>query len=469
LLGRNPIGMRDQGEAALFEIFARFLGVLAVLHALIYYFRFAAFDLKLTSVVLLLCGLILIFLPGARRIFVVCVFAFLIDAWLQAPIYSNHTILKNFLILTIVLAGALHILKGSSWDRFFQDFRPVGQTLLMIMYIFGIFHKINTDFLNPETSCAVALWREMPPPLVWIDNAPMHYLAIYGTFIAEGAIMLMLIVPRWRHFGICAGICFHSILALSGYAMYPAFSTLSIVLHTLFISPAAALQILQSEAWKYFESRLKTYIGAFFLLASFVLIGLFALLRDYNMVALVWLALVAWPLAIIMLKGQLQGADNDQGRYFWSPLKLLNAVALLFFLNAASPYMGLKTAQSMNMFANLRLEGGISNHLVFSGAPGPFKYLEDLVIVDAAENAPRLEWIAQQEDLALVYYHFLSVLSEQGPGAEVAYSRGGITYSLTPATHILEEDGHMLHSDWVRKFFHFRMVDLNLPLPCEFF
>ncbi|MBR2655368.1 MAG: DUF393 domain-containing protein [Loktanella sp.] len=293
LLGRSPIGIRDQGEAALFEIFTRFLGVLAVFHALIYYFRFAAFDLKLTSIVLLLCGLILIFLPGARRIFVVCVFAFLIDAWLQAPIYSNHTILKNFLILTIVLAGALHILKGSSWDRFFQDFRPVGQTLLMIMYIFGIFHKINTDFLNPETSCAVALWREMPPPLVWIDNAAMQYLAIYGTFIAEGAIMLMLIVPRWRHFGICAGICFHSILALSGYAMYPAFSTLSIVLHTLFISPAAALQILQSEAWKYLESHLKTYIGAFFLLASFVLIGLFALLRDYNMVALVWLALVA--------------------------------------------------------------------------------------------------------------------------------------------------------------------------------
>ncbi|MBR2657765.1 MAG: hypothetical protein IKD58_15010 [Loktanella sp.] len=178
--------------------------------------------------------------------------------------------------------------------------------------------------------------------------------------------------------------------------------------------------------------------------------------------------LVAWPLTIIMLKGQLQSSDNDQGRYFWSPLKLLNAVALLFFLNAASPYMGLKTAQSMNMFANLRLEGGISNHLVFSGAPGPFKYLEDLVIVDAAETAPRLEWIAQQEDLALVYYHFLSMLSEQGPDAEVAYSRAGRTYSLTPATLILEEDGHMLHSDWVRKFFHFRMVDLNLPLPCEF-
>ena len=467
ILGREPMRSRDPGEAALFEIFARFLGVLAVLHALIYVFRYSALDVQLTTPVLLICGLGLILAPHSRRLFVAIVIVFAVDGVLQAPLNSNHTILKNFLILTIILAGAWHMLRGSGWDRFFRDFRPVGQMLLLIMYTFGIFHKINTDFLNPETSCAVALWREMPPPLVWIDNAPMHYLAIYGTFIAEGAIMLMLILPRWRHLGICAGIGFHSMLALSGYAMYPAFSTLSIVLHTLFISPAGALQIKKSSTWQYFESRLKSPAGVFFLFVAVIMIALLALLRDYNMVAYVWLLMMAWPLTIIALKGQPPAMESAQGRFLWSPLIGLNAIAVLFFLNSVGPYMGLKTAQAMNMFANLRLEGGVSNHLVFTGAPGPFNYLEDLVTVHDAAGSPGLERVAQRDDVAFVYYHFLSILASQEPDAKVAYVRGGVEYPLTSASSILARDGDILHSEWVRKFFHFRTVNLALPLPCE--
>ena len=465
-LGREPMHPRDPGEKALFEIFARFLGIFAVLHALAYYFRYTHLDFKLNTVLLLVFGFGLILNPSSRRIFVLAIVAFAIDGWQQAPLHSNHTILKNFLTITIILAGIWHLLRGSGWDRFFRDFRPVGQTLLLIMYTFGIFHKINTDFLNPETSCAVALWREMPPPLVWIDNTAMHYLAIYGTFIAEGLIMLMLIVPRWRHLGICAGIGFHSLLALSGYAMYPAFSTLSIVLHTLFILPAAAIQITQSNAWQYFDHRLRSAVGVFLLLVAFALISLFALLRDYNMVAYVWLILMLWPLTIIALNGSVS-VQTDQTRFFWSPLTALNAVAVLFFLNAAGPYLGLKTAQSLNMFANLRLEGGVSNHLVFSNAPGPFRYLEDLVTITAASGSPTLEVAAQRTNTAFVYYQFLSLLDREAPDAKVAFMRGGIEHPLTTVADILAVDGGMLHSDKVRKFFHFRPVNTVLPLPCE--
>ena len=100
----------------------------------------------------------------------------------------------------------------------------------------------------------------------------------------------------------------------------PAFSTLSIVLHTLFISPAAALKISQSEAWRYLESRLRSPLGTFFLSISVIMIALFALLRDYNMVAYVWLLLMVWPLTIIALKGQPTPTESAQGRYLWSPL-----------------------------------------------------------------------------------------------------------------------------------------------------
>ena len=37
-----------------------------------------------------------------------------------------------------------------------EQLRLVARYLLAIMYFYGIFHKINTDFLNPQVSCAVA-------------------------------------------------------------------------------------------------------------------------------------------------------------------------------------------------------------------------------------------------------------------------------------------------------------------------
>lgn len=466
LMGREAMRSPDAGEAALFALFSRFLGLFAVLHVFMYFFRYAPLTYQLTTLPLLLLGLMLIFAPGSRRLFVAAVLVFAVDGWLQAPLYSNHTILKNFLIFTLIVAGVWHWLRGSRWERFFSDIRPVGRVLLLVMYTFGIFHKINTDFLDPAVSCAVALWREMPAPLAWIDVPAMHYLAIYGTFAAEGAIMLMLIVPRWRHFGIAAGIGFHTLLALSGYAMYPAFSTLSIILHTLFLSPGAALRIAQSPRYARLEQRIKSPAGLTFIMIVLVSIALTAALRDYNLVALLWLLLVAWPLSAIVLHGRPQHADEERGSFFWSPLPGLNLIWVLFFLSCAAPYLGLKTAQAMNMFANIRLEGGFSNHLVFPAPPGPFGYLEDLVVIEAAQDEPLLERIAEREDRALVYYHLLSVL-EETPEAVVTFERDGQRMGPVSGADLVEADGDMLHPGWMRKFFHFRTVRLERPTPCD--
>lgn len=465
LLDRPPLRAEEAGEAALFAIFARFLGLMSVLHVFIYYFRYTPLQAQPTSLPLLLFGLWLIFSPGSKRVFVGVVALLSLDGWLHAPIYSNHTILKNFLVLAFLGAGLWHWLGGSRWEAFFRDVRPVARCMLLVMYAFGIFHKINTDFLDPAVSCAVALWRLMPAPLVWIDSAPMHYLAIYGTFATEGLIMLLLIVPRWRHLGIVLGIGFHALLALSGYAMYPVFSTLAIALHTLFISPAAALRITESAMYRRLDARLNSLAGVGALIAAFALIAVFAFLRDYTMVALVWLLLVLWPLAIIACYGRSDVPERG-ARFFWSPLPALNLVTLVFFLNCAAPFLGLKTAQAMNMFANLRLEGGVSNHLVFRAPPGPFPYLSDLVTVSAAEGAPYLERMARRRDSGLVYYHFLSEL-EANPDARVTYIRNGVPHADRPAGEILAEDGGLLHPSWARKYFHFRSVNLTRPTPCD--
>jgi hypothetical protein len=344
--------------------------------------------------------------------------------------------------------------------------RPVARTLLLVMYGFGIFHKINHDFVNPAVSCAVELWRTMPPPLVWLDNTTMHYLAIFGTFIAEAVIMVLLVTPRFRHFGIGAGICFHVLLALSGFAMYPAFSTLAVTLHTMFLSPAAALQIKNSRLHQFINQYIKGIAGVTFVLSAFFLIALAALLRDFNSVGLLWLVLMIAPLFAVIFYDRPQKKSEEAGIFFWSRLPWLNLIGLLFFLNCIAPYLGLKTAQTMNMFSNLRLEGGISNHLILNSAPGPFDYLQDLVTITGAEGSAYLESTSKIADRALVYYHFLTVL-EQTPDAIVTYQRNDLPEVTRAAHDILTADAELLHPAWMRKYFHFRPVFLEMPRSCD--
>ena len=106
----------------------------------------------------------------------------------------------------------------------------------------------------------------------------------------------------------------------------------------------------------------------------------------------------------------------------------------LFFLNCMMPYFGLKTAQAINMFANLRLEGGINNHLVMTWAPAPFDYLDDLVVVRAASGDRFLEYIAES-DFGLVYYDLLNRL-DRSPDARVTFELDGVVHeNQTAETH----------------------------------
>jgi hypothetical protein len=459
LLGAKSIRAPDDAESASYELFARVFGLFMLLHVFYNLYRGSVGSFEPTSIPLLVFGLGLVVKPEMRTIFVASVITLAIDGWRHAPVFSNHTMLLNFLLLAFLCAGAWHLLRGSSWARYFADVRPIGRMLLLIMYTFGIFHKINSGFLDPLTSCAVALWQEMPPPLVWIDTVPMHYLAIYGTFAVEGIIMLMLVVPRWRHWGICAGMAFHSLLALSGFAMYPVFTTLAIALHIMFVSPDVALRITRSDPFQRLDSFLRRPAGVAFLLVALGLIATYAAVGDYRMVAFVWLMVAAWPLAIVAFMGTGPSNADKSGPQLWSGPVLLNMIPILFFINCASPYLGIKTAQSMNMFSNLRVEGGVNNHLLINKPLISPSYIEDVVYLADAQGS-------QISDKGHVYYQFLNVLETLPPETKVSFVRGDEVVSLAPVSEVLARDGEMLHSTWTRKFLHFLTVKPEFHPTC---
>ena len=463
-LGRQPI-RADDGESALFLVFSLFFALFGAMHFLIYAIRYQQAVMHPSTWALLPLSVLLFLRPGSKLLFVLLALTMAADSWAQAPMASNHTILKNFFLLGVLAAGLYHWLRGSSWSRFFADIVPVGQALLVLMYVFGIFHKINEGFLDPAVSCAVTLWRLMPLPLRLLDGPLIHDLTIYGTFLAEGAIILLLLVPATRHWGIVAGMGFHMLLALSGFAMYPAFSSLSLALHTLFLSPEAAHRVVASPLFGRILRVLHSPAGWMMLLSVLVLMAWAALLRDYATVGLFWLLLVGPPAAAILLYGRCERGDRPSAPILWSRLRFLNVIGLLFLLNGAMPYLGLKSAQAINMFANLRLEGGYSNHLVLRGAPGPFGYLDDVVAIEAAEGSRYLEYIVRNR-MHLVYYALLDRL-EREPHARVTYTRANQRFENVDAAALADEIEQTLHPRWVRKYFHFTPVDLTDAPRCR--
>lgn len=463
-LGRDRIAGNPTEHQSLFAIFSHAWGLLAYLHLLYYMYYEGSTQVFWTTWVIGGLGAYLAVRPISPRVFVLLSGFLIWDAWMQMPVYSNHTILRNFVLLAICAAAIYSWSRGRSWSCFMQSFAPVGRCLLVIMYVFGVFHKINVDFLDPSVSCAVALWQTMPEPLPRLDADWFRWLMIYGTLVGETAILLGLLFRRSRQAAIIAGIAFHSMLALSGYGFYPSFSTLAVVLHLLFFSPEAATRITTSTEWVSLQGALGKRKGQ--LLVVFWFVGMWLLTKSGNTssLGLLWLPWAGWMIYLVGRYGKDQNGEATLGSALSSRSWALNAVSIFFFFNCFAPYLGLKTAQSMNMFANLAVEGGYNNHLVLRGKPGPFGYLND--IVKPISSGSKVWGYAANGGLYLTYYDLLNIL-ERDRSAVVSYERDGLLYERQSYETLKPDIDLTLHPRWFRNWFLFRPIDMSSPKSCS--
>lgn len=465
LLGRDQLDPGEKKPQSRATIFASLFALFSLFHFFNYSLSYGRFiDIEYDLLFVVFSAILLFIKPESSRLLFLLMLASTISAIAQAPISSNHTIVRNFVLLGYWLSFGFAMIKGLKRSDIFTNFTTSGQIVLVIMYFFGVFHKINTDFLDPTVSCATALWREMPWPLFLIDHPIMHYLAIYGTFIVEGALLLMLFNRRTRHIAVVFGILFHLLLGLSNFAMYISFTTLAISLHCLFLNEESASNIQNSKLMESIKARVRSplYLGVAVFIALMATIAVF-LTGQYSIMTLMMFPILG-PFCYAIIR---HGASN---KVLLEPGNRLSAsviaavVGLLFFFNCLTPFLGLKTAQSVNMFANLRLEGGVSNHLVFKSPPAPFTYLEDLVEIQSSEGGNVFKFY-EGEDRAMVYYELLARIDDN-PGQTVTYLRNGILYEDMSAKKLSEDIDQILHPKWVRKWFHFKNVDLQTPKTC---
>ena len=464
-LGRAQISPDDEGTVARASIFGSMFALFSMFHFFNYAIEYGRFPPQLDIMIVLFAAILLFLNPRSPRFLFILMAVSTISAIVQAPVSSNHTIVRNFVLLGYWMSFFYAMFRSLKWSDIFTNFTMAGQASLLVMYFFGVFHKINSDFLNPDVSCAVGLWEKMPWPLYQVDHPFMHYLAIYGTFAVETILVLMLFSKRFRHIAVVFGILFHLLLAMSSYAMYISFTTLAISLHCLFLNEDSAKKIQSSQFMQAVRARV---MNPLYLVLGVVLtlcMVIAGMMRQYSIVTLLMLPLVL-PFCFAVMR---YGASDKPLLSISNrlPTTVIGVfLGGLFFLNCWMPYLGLKSAQAVNMFANIRLEGGVSNHLIMNKPPKAFNYLEDVIIIDSVEGSKALLYYElNNHKVGMIYYAFLNEM-ETNPDAVVSYTRGGEKFVDITKAELKEDIETTLHPKWFRKWFHFKPAELEYVRPC---
>ena len=417
----------------------------------------------------LLVALCLLLRPGSARLLVLFAILNVLEYLRLTPVASNHYLMAFFTDLSILLSAVYCALDNRRqqrpwWnidaDALFAFFSVAGRYFLLIMYFYGIYHKINQDFLDPAVSCASALWDAGLGRFGLAGATWGHYLAIWTTFVVEGLAIFFLFTPRWKYWGFAIGMPFHLFIGFTGYAYYMDFSTLCIALYVLFLPPQyvekfnaaynGLLQRLQLTPLQ-FGLLMLAALGLYYLVVRGI--GWPRTFRDMPV-----FALYAIPFYLTFLLWCHRASFASIPTFFSTRGQPVTALlVLLFFLNGSAPYLGFKTESSINMFSNLYTEGGRSNHLVHAPLY-LFDYQQRLVEVVQTDD-PYLQRFMGR-DRFLVEFEFARYLAHH-PQTAVTYRVDGQILQHMAGT------AYPRQYTWLEdKMLKFKPVDFQQPKAC---
>lgn len=394
----------------------------------------------------------------------------------RLPVASNNkTITVMFdiaLLLSAVVLAARSNWRGIDRVLLYEHCRISARWLLAIMYFYGIFHKINTDFLDPTVSCAVGLYRPLAAPFGLDDNLFGRYLAIAATFGIEAIAIVSLFWKKYFAVGLIISLVFHYIIPISAYSWYMDFSSLVFALYILSM-PREASGELYAIAYRHVVHPLRMFLGrvgilvpiaAVLLLAGGVIAllavanpGRPALMLLHSIFILVW-AVVGGAIMVAMTYVALRhlpyaGVTVRRVGYW------IYIIPALFFISCLSPYVGLKTESSINMFSNLHTEGGTTNHLLFSKPPYLFDYQREIVrVVDSSSPSLRKTAAAGRHNVLFSIEEFL----RRHPDQWVSYVHNGKLVERATAASLGLRTPSLLE----RKLLIFKQVDPVRPKVC---
>ena len=388
------------------------------------------------------------------------------------PFVADHLVMELFLNLSVVLSyGYLAFTRKSlkiATTEIFELFSPIGRWLLIIMYFYGTFHKINPGFLSPQSSCAIPFIYGFPLPASILGQEWIQYAAIYGTLIAEFTAMLLLFSARTKYYGMMLGMPFHFIIGISGYGTLAHFSAFALSLHTLFLPSSFGKRVYADPLVPKFLK--DVHIFKAFTIGVVVLQVLLALhlgfTRQGYLVNTLFAVFGLSLLFMVFRHGQIR--PEDQPYRLKSSFALANIIPLWFFLHCLSPYIGLGTGGTIAMFSGLRTEGGVSNHYLVSKPIHLFPYQDKVVYIEESGNPSLQKAGADQQ--GVVMFDFQRHFTTREPLMLPLRLRvGGVDYRVNDQESLIKfAQENFTEQSWLeRHYMSFRLVDAPHPNHCR--
>ncbi len=374
------------------------------------------------------------------------------------PNVFNHTLVMGTVSVAILAWWLPLILRSPAVARdpgmFYATTAPFLRLAFVLVMYAAAFAKLNTGFLDPALTCAV--WILDAVPLVTIP-AGLAGVAIAGAILTEFAIPTLLLARRTRFLGLLVGIGFGVVTAAAGHAPFAGFAW---SFYLLFIPPATLARVVATVR-QAVPPPVRTRLTALaaspvgWLVPAAVALLVMGVLQ-VGPDALVNLARrYGASLAFCVYAGIWTVLLLRQWRHWfsvpgsgWGAVGTRHAVfvltVVLILVNAASPYLGLKTRYSFTMFSNLQTEPGRWNHLVVPEAVRIFDLQQGVVrfgeisdgslaaAVDDYSGRSRWSAGAATSDSAAVVLLAARRLATSHPDATVAYELDGRSRVAAP-------------------------------------
>jgi hypothetical protein len=395
--------------------------------------------------------------PKSTLAVVALALAHVCETFVSSPFIPNHQLFAALANTTLIAGASVLALRtrrlAVSRDALFNAFAPAVRIALLVLYVFAVFHKLNTDWFDPRVSCGSTLYGALhnrfpvlPQSALWATGA------IYLSLGFEIAIPLLLAVERTRHAGVLVGATFHWFLALHPFHGFYNFSSMLLALFSLFIRPELVTHLLErlgERRMRMVSLTMTALLAAcFFLSVSSVnqlLGGVDPFLRLWTFYGLAPVVALA-----VFADGDSNLRRESGWQVFALPQPVLAVLPIVVFLNGLSPYLGLKTETAWAMFSNLRTEGGVSNHLLVPASVQVFDYQRDLVQVTRSSNS-FLRRSAREGQL-VPYFEVL-----RRPNERIGFIRNGVEH---PYKRVSDDPSFPGEVSFLQaKFLSFRPVD----------
>ncbi len=377
---------------------------------------------------LVMAAVAVVVLVAPNRPLVVALTAlYLAVLWRKLPVVGNHEIVLGLVALLILGESLI----GDRVERLLAG----GRALLIVAYGFMAFSKWNWGFWDPVESCAVVFADGLVAPVGggWLlDRTVVAVAVIVATTLIESAIPLLLLLRRTRPVGLVIAVGFHAVLALDPVGHVWDFSATLLPLFLAFADPAVHRRFdrLLAGARRGPMGPKAVAVSSVLAIQALIMGGVTPL-PTWTVAFSAWLALLVLVGAVLfrvghrplvrLAVGPVDGRNGLARRH-------LPVVALAVAIGVG-PYLGLRSAAAFNMYANLRVVDGDSNHLVvpalgWADDPGT------LVAVDEPGSDPILAYYAERDLLVPaenMARHLAFVSDHEPAGADVG---GGLADHL---------------------------------------